>query len=59
MKSTLVVIATLLLAGCYKPPEAAGVCEQIDTAAFGGERPRPNDCAAAIRALKETPNVLE
>jgi len=28
----------------------AKVCEQIDTAAFGGERPTPNDCAAAIRA---------
>ena len=28
----------------------AKVCEQIDTAAFGGERPAPNDCAAAIRA---------
>jgi hypothetical protein len=33
--------------------EAAGVCERIDTAAFGVERPAPNDCAAAIRALKE------
>jgi hypothetical protein len=32
--------------------EAAGVCERIDTAAFGVERPAPNDCAAAIRALK-------
>jgi hypothetical protein len=31
--------------------EAAGVCERIDTAAFGVERPAPNDCAAAIRAL--------
>jgi len=28
----------------------AKVCEQIDTAAFGSERPKPNDCAAAIRA---------
>jgi sugar phosphate isomerase/epimerase len=33
--------------------EAAGVCERIDTAAFGVERPAPNDCAAAIRQLKE------
>ena len=32
--------------------EAAKVCEQIDTAAFGSERPAPNDCAAAIRGLK-------
>ena len=31
----------------------AKVCEQIDTAAFGGERPTPNDCAAAIRARGE------
>jgi hypothetical protein len=31
----------------------AKVCEQIDTAAFGGERPAPNDCAAAIRARGE------
>ena len=28
----------------------AKLCEQIDTAAFGGKRPAPNDCAAAIRA---------
>jgi hypothetical protein len=28
----------------------AKVCELIDVAAFGGERPAPNDCAAAIRA---------
>jgi hypothetical protein len=28
----------------------AKVCEQIDTAAFGSERPKPNDCADAIRA---------
>jgi hypothetical protein len=31
----------------------AKLCEQIDTAAFGGERPAPNDCAAAIRARGE------
>ena len=31
----------------------AKVCEQIDIAAFGGERPAPNDCAAAIRARGE------
>ena len=31
----------------------AKVCEQIDTAAFGGKRPAPNDCAAAIRARGE------
>lgn len=31
----------------------AKVCEQIDTAAFGSERPAPNDCAAAIRARGE------
>ena len=38
----------------FKEREAcAKVCEQIDTAAFGGERPAPNDCAAAIRARGE------
>ena len=31
----------------------AKLCEQIDTDAFGGERPAPNDCAAAIRARGE------
>ena len=31
----------------------AKVCEQIDIAAFGRERPAPNDCAAAIRARGE------
>ena len=31
----------------------AKVCEQIDTAAFGSDRPEPNDCAAAIRARGE------
>ena len=31
----------------------AKVCEQIDIAAFGGKRPAPNDCAAAIRARGE------
>ena len=31
----------------------AKVCEQIDTAAFGSERPAPNDCAAAIRSRGE------
>ena len=31
----------------------AKVCERIDTNAFGGERPAPNDCAAAIRARTE------
>ena len=30
--------------------ECAKVCEQIDTAAIGGDRPAPNDCAAAIRS---------
>ena len=31
----------------------AKLCEQIDIAAFGSERPAPNDCAAAIRARGE------
>lgn len=31
----------------------AKVCEQIDTAAFGSNRPEANDCAAAIRARGE------
>ena len=31
----------------------AKVCEQVDTAAFGSDRPEPNDCAAAIRARGE------
>ena len=34
----------------------AKVCEKIDTAAFGSNRPAPNDCAAAIRARRN--NVL-
>ncbi len=38
-------------AGAAAEREAcANVCEQIDTAAFGKERPAPSDCAAAIRA---------
>ena len=41
-------------AGAAHEREAcAKVCEQIDTAAFGSERPAPNDCAAAIRARGE------
>jgi len=31
----------------------AKVCEQIDTTAFGSDRPEPNDCAAAIRARSQ------
>ena len=31
----------------------AKVCEEIDVAAFGSNRPAPNDCAAAIRARGE------
>ena len=31
----------------------AKVCEEIDVAAFGSNRPAPNDCAAAIRARCE------
>ena len=48
----LVAFANLVAAKAEaKEREAcAKVCEQIDTAAFGGERPAPNDCAAAIRA---------
>jgi hypothetical protein len=47
-------LSDLLNEGITKEREAcAKVCEQIDTAAFGGERPAPNDCAAAIRARGE------
>ena len=47
-------LSDLLNAAIIKEREAcAKVCEQIDTAAFGGERPAPNDCAAAIRARGE------
>jgi hypothetical protein len=47
-------LSDLLDAATAKEREAcAKVCEQIDTAAFGGERPAPNDCAAAIRARGE------
>jgi hypothetical protein len=47
-------LSDLLNAAITKEREAcAKVCEQIDTAAFGGERPAPNDCAAAIRARGE------
>lgn len=28
-------------------------CEEIDVAAFGSDRPAPNDCAAAIRAMED------
>ena len=31
----------------------AKVCEEIDVAAFGGDRPAPNDCADAIRAMED------
>jgi hypothetical protein len=49
-----VELSDLLDAATAKEREAcAKVCEQIDTAAFGGERPAPNDCAAAIRAKGE------
>ena len=49
-----VELSDLLDAAIIKEREAcAKVCEQIDTAAFGGERPAPNDCAAAIRARGE------
>jgi hypothetical protein len=49
-----VELSDLLDAAIAKEREAcAKVCEQIDTAAFGGERPAPNDCAAAIRARGE------
>lgn len=33
--------------------QCAQVCERIDTFAFGGDRPAPNDCAAAIRARSQ------
>jgi hypothetical protein len=47
-------LSDLLDLAITKEREAcAKVCEQIDTAAFGGERPAPNDCAAAIRARGE------
>jgi hypothetical protein len=47
-------LSDLLDEAITKEREAcAKVCEQIDTAAFGGERPAPNDCAAAIRARGE------
>ena len=31
----------------------AKVCEEIDVAAFGGDRPAPNDCADSIRAMED------
>ena len=47
-------LSDLLNEAFTKEREAcAKLCEQIDTAAFGGERPAPNDCAAAIRARGE------
>ena len=47
-------LSDLLNAAIIKEREAcAKVCEQIDTAAFGGKRPAPNDCAAAIKARGE------
>ena len=47
-------LSDLLNEAIIKEREAcAKLCEQIDTAAFGGERPAPNDCAAAIRARGE------
>jgi hypothetical protein len=47
-------LSDLLDVAITKEREAcAKLCEQIDTAAFGGERPAPNDCAAAIRARGE------
>ena len=47
-------LSDLLNAAIIKEREAcAKVCEHIDTAAFGGERPAPNDCAAAIKARGE------
>jgi hypothetical protein len=47
-------LSDLLDVAIIKEREAcAKVCEQIDTAAFGGKRPAPNDCAAAIRARGE------
>ena len=41
------------LVAAHEREACAKVCEQIDTAAFGSERPAPNDCAAAIRARGE------
>ena len=41
------------LVAAHEREACAKVCEQIDTAAFGSERPEPNDCAAAIRARGE------
>ena len=47
-------LSDLLNEAIIKEREAcAKLCEQIDTAAFGRERPAPNDCAAAIRARGE------
>ena len=37
------------LVAAHEREACAKVCEQIDTAAFGSNRPAPNDCAAAIR----------
>ena len=41
------------LVAAHEREACANVCEQIDTAAFGSERPAPNDCAAAIRSRGE------
>jgi hypothetical protein len=55
---SFVELSDLLDSGITKEREAcARVCEHIDTAAFGGKRPAPNDCAAAIRARGEEKNT--
>ena len=38
------------LVAAHEREACAKVCEEIDVAAFGSNRPAPNDCAAAIRS---------
>ena len=41
------------LVAAHEREACAKVCEEVDVAAFGSNRPAPNDCAAAIRARGE------
>ena len=41
------------LVAAHEREQCAKVCEEVDVAAFGSNRPAPNDCAAAIRARSE------
>ena len=50
LESMKQIEALIKLATAKEREACAKVCELIDVAAFGGERPAPNDCAAAIRA---------